>query len=473
MALTLASTTVSIADEGIDFKGAEQLCWEAGKHLARCLMERWLQQREETVFAAHDRHQLRVKDRRPRRVLTVMGDVRFVRRRYRDREAKRDRYLLDEAIGLRPGVGLAGQVADLGMWLATQGSYGQASRLLTTLVGERIPKQSIWQLVQRRGAALVAQATQTRQAVFDTGQIPPAPATVLPVLFGEADGCMIAVQRAKGTRAEVKVGVWYEGWKQQPVTREEYALVGKQYVATLAAAQAFWEDMSLVAETRYGRSAIPEVYVGGDGARWITTGAQVLGPTRVKLDTFHLHRLLGRTFGWTPATTTVVQQFLAGAWDAPVQTLTALAVNEPNEKRRTKQAAALAFLDRHRALLPHVCYAAPVQGALVNRQLGTMERHVDLVVAERFKKRGMSWSLRGAEHLLQLRLQGLNGTWACPLAEPVARPAQREPVPRRARRVRARAIPAATVPVVVGPHQGRPWVKWLKATLHIPTIGVA
>jgi len=317
---------------------------------------------------------------------------------------------------------------------------------------------------------VAAQATQAREAVFTHGQVPAGPTPSSAQLFCEADGCMIAVQRAKGTKAEVKVGVFYEGWQQRAVTREEYALTGKTYVATTAPAAAFWEEMSLVAETRYGRSAIPEVYVGGDGARWITDGASALGPTRVKLDAFHVHRLLGRAFGWTPTTTGVVQQLLAGEWDQPMGTLAGVALQEPAAKRRTKQGEALAFLARHQALLPRLTETAGAQAGSVMRQLGTMERQVDLAVAERFKKRGMSWSLAGAEHLLRLRLQVLNGTWACPLPAPSSLTVPPRPA---ARRRPALAVHPVTVPIFVGPHQGRPWVKRLKAKVQIPFIGVA
>ena len=42
---------------------------------------------------------------------------------------------------------------------------------------------------------------------------------------------------------------------------------------------------------------------------------------------------------------------------------------------------------------------------------GPMEKAIDIVVARRFKLRGMSWFPRGVTHLLRLRLLRLNGTW--------------------------------------------------------------
>ena len=42
---------------------------------------------------------------------------------------------------------------------------------------------------------------------------------------------------------------------------------------------------------------------------------------------------------------------------------------------------------------------------------GPIEKTVDITVARRFKKRGMSWYKRNANPLLKLRLLKLNGEW--------------------------------------------------------------
>jgi len=42
---------------------------------------------------------------------------------------------------------------------------------------------------------------------------------------------------------------------------------------------------------------------------------------------------------------------------------------------------------------------------------GPLEKAVDIVVARRFKGRGMSWFRRGVSSLVRLRLLRLNGTW--------------------------------------------------------------
>jgi hypothetical protein len=41
----------------------------------------------------------------------------------------------------------------------------------------------------------------------------------------------------------------------------------------------------------------------------------------------------------------------------------------------------------------------------------SMDEAIDLVVAHRFKARGMSWLRRGVSAFVRLRLLRLNGTW--------------------------------------------------------------
>ena len=414
----------------------------------------------------HDRSKLINKGFKKRTILTLMGPVTFTRRMYRDKATNIDRYLLDEAIGLSKKVGIAGQLAELSMWLATGASYGKASRELEMLVGERVSKQAIWNLVQERGKKLAAELSESRESVFSNGEtVISGVAATDGQLYGEADGSMLSQQRGKGKKIEMKIGVLYKGSKRLPRKREEYALIGKRYHATMSGGKSFWEDMSLIAEKHYGRSSIDEVYVGGDGASWITEGAEVLDPTRIKLDSFHIHRLLGRAFGWKSGVGTVVEELLKGEWDNPIKKLAKLAYSERDDKRRKSQAKAIGFLDKYQLHLPRITYTIKEPDKLIRRQLGTMERHVDLVCAERFKKRGMSWSKNGAQNLSMLRLQVLNNEWECPA---------KIPVPVTVIQTKESTLPhktlpihTVTMPIFVGPHQGRPWVKTLKTRITI------
>lgn len=470
MDILLPSTTVSIADDELDFKVVEQIFSETGKKISCTFMLEWLRAKDEELFMNHDRSKLINKGFKKRKILTLMGPVTFMRRMYRDKVTFTDRYLLDEAIGLSKKVCIAGQLAELSMWLATRTSYGKASDELEMLVGERVSKQEVWKLVQERGKHLTQELSKKRESVFSNGETVTSTVATEGHLYGEADGCMLSLQRGKGKKMEMKVGVLYTGSKKLPRQREEYSLIGKRYHATMSSAGSFWEDMSLIAEKHYGRSSIDEVYVGGDGASWIMEGAEVLSPTRIKLDSFHIHRSIGRAFGWKSGVGTVVKELLDGEWDKPIKKLAKLAIEEDDAKKRKKQALVIGFLDKHRLHLPRITYETTGTGKLIKRQLGTMERHVDLVCADRFKKRGMSWSKKGAQNLSVLRLQVLNNEWECPVKTTVPVPVTVIQTKEPALLHKTLPIHPVTMPIFVGPHQGRPWVKTLKSRI---TIGAA
>jgi len=369
---------------------------------ARILDEELAESREKDRFV--------LKEVRERKILTMMGPVTLKRRYYHDEKEDRHCALLDEALELESRTRLSPALRDVGAKLATDMSYGQAARVLKTILGERFSRQSIWNAVQMFGETLKEETRAACEALFEHGRIEKPAKDHPECLFGEVDGCVISLQRQLMRKAEMKVGVWYEGWQKKPVAREEYELVHKRYVASGTSARDLWERMTVEGQRRYGLSEVPHVYAGGDGASWIKAGASWMGAERFKVDGFHLKRLLSRAFGFE-GLTRVVGQLQAGQHDDAMKTLAGKAIAEPDEGKREQMAKAMHWVMEQRGNLERIVFPKKEKSELLWRQLGTMERHADLVVAERFKKRGMSWSPDGAENLLLLRVRKLNGEW--------------------------------------------------------------
>jgi hypothetical protein len=77
----------------------------------------------------------------------------------------------------------------------------------------------------------------------------------------------------------------------------------------------------------------------------------------------------------------------------------------PDPERSARLAAARAYVANNRRAIENYA-VVPMASS------GPMEKAVDIVVARRFKARGMSWFRRGVSALVRLRLLRLNGTWA-------------------------------------------------------------
>ena len=106
-------------------------------------------------------------------------------------------------------------------------------------------------------------------------------------LMVEADGVMLSLQREKGKKVEVKLGIAYEGWekvgKAQKIGKVRYRTVNKTAFASIGGECDFWAGMSLKLATRYDMSKIEETIIGGDGASWVKEGDKFVQPESILL----------------------------------------------------------------------------------------------------------------------------------------------------------------------------------------------
>ena len=99
-----------------------------------------------------------------------------------------------------------------------------------------------------------------------------------------------------------------------------------------------------------------------------------------------------------------------------------------------------------------------------------MESNVDKFIAHRFKKRGMSWSEKGALSLLKVRETISNGEWDSWWLE--GRDEKIEIRPEPLKRLTAKnfwkkeknvmILIEATIPALQGPDRNEPWAKILR-----------
>ena len=100
--------------------------------------------------------------------------------------------------------------------------------------------------------------------------------------------------------------------------------------------------------------------------------------------------------------------------------------------------------------------------------MGAIEGNIDKILANRFKKRGMSWSPSGALNLAKVGQLIINDDWEdfWPNEEEgilkQIEPEEEYHFPKEDKYDRQYSLP-----VLVSPHQGRNWVKQLKELISI------
>lgn len=100
--------------------------------------------------------------------------------------------------------------------------------------------------------------------------------------------------------------------------------------------------------------------------------------------------------------------------------------------------------------------------------LGTIESNVDKLAANRMKKRGMSWSIKGARRMAKLLELALSGTLeSVDLGAPSPKPDLTAAAPLVAQRLGPdpQRWLYASVPSLSGPDAGKPWVKVLRGII--------
>lgn len=284
------------------FKWTCVLAQELAKTLLENIDKQLIRERDQS---------LKVECLKEHRVTTIFGDVRIRRRLYRDSNGQ-SRFLLDEEMGLDKGCHISPNVKEMATFISSHFPFLRSEEILRAVLPSGISHTSIHRLVGKLTAPYLEAEEVEIEEVFDGGAIPESGGKTVPYLFVEADGTSIALQREKARRAEVKVGIAYEGW--QEVSKGRYKLKGKTVYTGIMGGDRFWEGFSLALSKKYDLSQIGKVVVGGDGASWVKEGAELLGGI-YELDRFHLKRALHRGLANDPLVAEVYQACVTGATD--------------------------------------------------------------------------------------------------------------------------------------------------------------
>lgn len=438
----------------------EEECYRIGCAKAREEAEQWLKSLEERLNQQRPKGWL-VVGWRERTLVTRFGEVRVQRRLYRDQEGTYH-FCLDEHLGWE-----AKQLATPGIMesmlnLAAQVPFRQVAKTIEGLTAGVISPMTVHRLVQGVGQRGVQEEEETWRACFERGEEVNLGQRVVEVLYTEADGVWVHLQREKQKHYEVKSGIVYEGWHRLTQKEERYALVGKRVYCHANPHIPFWEGATLQWAKKYDLSKVKLVVVGGDGANWIGE-EKVEGFGRVvgQLDGYHLARACGRALG-KERSGQLYQAIRTGQ------------VAEARQLLAEGEAASSKGIEKARAYVEaHICKGIDWRhrGAQVPsgaRSLGTMESNGDKLVANRMKKRGMSWTIRGAQHLakiLQLNANGelvnlCRGRWR---SRATACKRSRLPAGSPSVRTAKGQWLQVTIPVLIGPHASRPWAQALRA----------
>jgi hypothetical protein len=329
--------------------------------------------------------------------------------RYRVADPSRP-HPLDAVMDLRQSeasVGLREAVCDLALRLP----YRQSAEVIGSHTGQELSHQSCWAMLQAEGAKVRTEEGELVEAIFELGQAPQDLDEHFAFAVLEADGTFLRAQGEGQDRFEVKTGVAYVGKTFAGGRRHRrWALRGKQVHATTADADAFGMGFAAAGFTQLGLHQIPHVLAAHDGLD--AYGATFAGwfPHAIhQVDHFHVAKRLWEACGHDPP---AFRRLYRQALGKPHRLASEL--RRGMHPVRPDVAAELATYLEHVGADLRGIDKIPTRLRQARMHVvgtGVVEKHQDLVVGRRMKRRGMRWSMRGADHLLALQARRYSGRW--------------------------------------------------------------
>ena len=401
-----------------------------------------------------------------RQVETVVGWVDIRRRVYTDERGERHKPL-DEGIGLEPYQRETLSLQQMGAYLASRCPYRHAAELLGWLIGTRVTPDKIKRMVWAIGGELQAAEQAEREWVFQRGGEVAAGTIKNDILYAEMDGVWLSLQREEKRRTEARLGIFYTG--KDALGKGRYALRDKVSVAGLVEDSEEWQERSFLrAYQHYDLQHVQHMVLGGDGGNWIRDSlAGFEKPATYELCRFHLFRDARRTASSEPEELIrIVRTACEKGLPAVEEDLHQLLIRSQGKERERLIKFYNYLCNQADALIDH-----RIRLGLHGKQyrgLGAIEGNVDKLVAQRMKRRGMSWRIPGAKAMIALCMH--RDVLAKMALRPESPATEKNLVSRYRRRRDPKTDHAAwlyaSVPACNGPAEGRPWVQKLRQMLN-------
>lgn len=467
MAVSVAESTTELKSilPGLD-KIILDKALEWGRSCYKAILE------ELDTVMAESKGKLQVEHRRGVWYQTCLGAVKVRRRQYRGGDGK-GRCLLDECMGMSRYSHVSMSVRKLALEMASTMPYRRSAEVLHKATAIDLAHQTIWRLMGKAADPYLDKAQREIELFMKTGKIPESENRRVTRLMVEADGVMVSLQREIERKAEVKLGIAYEGWER--VSKDRYRTVNKTCFAAVADGESFWAGMTLKLHGKYDLANVKDTIVGGDGAGWVKEGAGYIGG-RFQLDRYHLNRELTAALGCDRDTKRRIWQACkSGERDLSLQLL-AEAVSKAKREQSARLAKAYHYMwDNRSGLIDYRLRLGDQTNGL--RRTGAMEGNVDKLVVRRMKNQGMSWSLKGIRRLLCVRFLVLEGRLAEWLNNRHVPEITIHAPQKQIRRIVTNLSfhepddwLNAALPALQGPHAGRSWVSVLKNLCEVHAI---
>lgn len=430
--ITIPQVKINLDISDITFDTLENTVFHTVQHVGRKSLEKVLFDIDEKLRETRSKGVLENTGKREKYFSTRLGDIRYRRTRYVDMATRGSRYLLEEHLGMRKNQRMSLMRAKVEILLASLTTYRGAEKNLEVLTGFRRSHEAVRQSVIKEAEEIIRHqeyALEEAKRLKDSeDERPPGH----DIAYVESDATFIRYQRRRKRRVrfggvyrrkkkrrkslEVKLGIGYTDKVKRYDAGGGRGLKLKDkftYVSVRDSGKCFMENLSCVAEKKLSLSRVKGIIFGGDGGLYITGNMRDYFPGAVYvLSRFHLKRAIRTALAGRPVQQKAVERLVRkDKIEKVLCVIGRLCRRSKDVKERKLLRDLYTYICNNRDGINTIKRIEDKRVRDAVKGAGAIESNVDKFIAHRFKKRGMSWSVRGAQGLLKVKEIIANNEW--------------------------------------------------------------
>lgn len=426
LTINFPQVKINLDTQNVSFETLEEMIFETSQELSRAVTKKALEDLDKLLKDQRPQGVLENTGKRIKHFMTRFGNITYERTRYIDHSTGKSRYLLEEKLSISSNQRASLTRRKIEITLSSVFAYRKAEEMMQLFTGHSRSHEATRQSVIEEGQRIIE---HERASILKTQRLEDQkPKAVSEIAYVEADSTYLKLQRSKKRKnshrgckrthrrsLEVKLGVGYTGKASRypEGARIAQSLQNKFSFCDITQGTQFMENLSLVAEKRLALSQTKLTVVGGDGARWIKNGAQdFFARSLYVLCGFHLCRNIRRALCWRKESQKEILTLIRkDKIDEALLKIQAFILT-PRDLKEKKSLQDLYDYIHHNRQGIHAVKHIPDK-ALRSQvgSTGAIESNIDKFINHRMKKKGMSWSVKGALGLLKVKQLLANQEW--------------------------------------------------------------
>ena len=323
-----------------------------------------------------------------RTLITRFGELEFERTYYKNILEKRYVYMLDEMLGVKKYERIEGNLKAEILEKAADVSYQKAAKLSTPVT---VTRQTVKNIIRENGEIKNLELKAKNKKEVDT-------------IYIEADEDHVPLQNGKNK--EMKLIYVYDDKEQ--INKGRIELKNKRYFTGEMDPEDLWTEVATYLDQAYDLDKVKNIYIAGDGARWIKGGTQIIKDSKYILDHYHLSKYVKILTAHLKSLENPV--YITGPlWycfknnnkkDAGELIDIAIKATPFKSKRKAMKKAKRYIMNNWEGinnLFKEEKYRCSAEG------------HISHILSSRLSSRPMGWSVIGADEMARLRAYKANG----------------------------------------------------------------